>query len=89
MALGAQKHDVLKLVVGHGMTLAVMGTAIGLVASFALTRLLRSLLFEVTPSDWLTFAIASTILLTVALLASYIPARRATKLDPLIALRYE
>lgn len=89
MALGAQKRDVLKLVVLKGMALAVIGTAIGLGASLALTRLMRSLLFEVTPTDWLTFVTASTVLLTVALLASYIPARRATKLDPLIALRYE
>ncbi|HSE18701.1 MAG TPA: ABC transporter permease [Pyrinomonadaceae bacterium] len=89
MALGAQKRDVLKLVVGKGMALAIIGTAIGLVASLALTRLLRSLLFEVAPTDWLSFVIASTVLLTVALLASYIPARRATKVDPLTALRYE
>jgi putative ABC transport system permease protein len=89
MALGAQRHDVLKLVVGKGMALAIVGTAIGLIASFALTRLMRSLLFEVTPTDWLTFVITSTVLLTVALLACYIPARRATKVDPLIALRYE
>jgi putative ABC transport system permease protein len=89
MALGAQKRDVLKLVVGKGMVLAVIGTAIGLIASLALTRLMRSLLFEVTPTDWLTFVITSVVLLTVALLACYIPARRATKVDPLIALRYE
>jgi putative ABC transport system permease protein len=89
MALGAQKRDVLKLVVRKGMVLAIVGTAIGLLASLALTRLMRSLLFQVTPTDWLTFVVASLVLLTVALLASYIPARRATKLDPLIALRYE
>ena len=89
MALGAQKRDVLKLVVSKGMALAIIGTAIGLVASVALTRLIRSLLFEVTPTDWLTFVIASTVLLTVALLACYVPARRATKVDPLTALRYE
>ena len=89
MALGAQKHDVLGLVVGKGMALAIIGAVIGLGASLALTRLMRSLLFEVTPTDWLTFAIASTVLLTVALLACYIPARRATKVDPLTALRYE
>lgn len=89
MALGAQRRDVLKLVVRKGMALAIIGTAIGLVASLALTRLMRSLLFEVTPTDWLTFVMASTILLIAALLASYIPARRATKVDPLTALRYE
>ena len=89
MALGAQKRDVLKLVVRRGMVLAIVGTAIGLIASLALTRLMRSLLFEVTPTDWLTFVITSVVLLTVALLACYIPARRATKVDPLVALRYE
>jgi putative ABC transport system permease protein len=89
MALGAQKRDVLKLVVGKGMALALIGAAIGLGASMALTRLMRSLLFEVTPTDWLTFVIASTVLLFVSLLACYLPARRATKVDPLIALRYE
>jgi putative ABC transport system permease protein len=89
MALGAQRLDVLTLVVKKGMALAMIGTAIGLVASLALTRLMRSLLFEVTPTDWLTFVIASTVLLIAALLASYIPARRATKVDPLTALRYE
>ena len=89
MALGAQRHDVLRLVVGKGMVLAIIGTAIGLGAALALTRLMRSLLFEVTPTDWLTFVIASMVLLTVAVLACYIPARRATKVDPLVALRYE
>lgn len=89
MALGAQRLDVLKLVVRKGMALTIVGTAIGLVASFALTRLMRSLLFEVTPTDWLTFVIASMVLLTVALLACYVPARQATKVDPLTALRYE
>ena len=89
MALGAQKRQVLKLVVGKGMALAVSGISIGLVASLALTRLMRSLLFEVAPTDWLTSAIASIVLLSVALLACYIPARRATKVDPLVALRYE
>ncbi len=89
MALGAQRHDVLRLVVGKGMVLAFTGTAFGLSAALALTRLMRSLLFEVTPTDWTAFLIASIVLLTVALLACYIPARRATKVDPLTALRYE
>ncbi len=89
MALGAQKRNVLKLVVSKGMALALTGTGIGLAASLALTRLMRSLLFEVAPTDWLTFVTASLVLLTVALLACYIPALRATRVDPLIALRYE
>ena len=89
MALGAQKHHVLKLVVVKGMALALTGIAIGLAASLALTRLMRSLLFEITPTDWLTFVLTSMVLLAVALLACYIPARRATRVDPLIALRYE
>jgi len=89
MALGAQKRDVLRLVVGKGMGLAIIGIGIGLIASLVLTRLMRSLLFEVTPTDWLTFVIVSVVLLTLALLACYIPARRATKVDPLVALRYE
>lgn len=89
MALGARRIDVFKLVVGQGMRLAIIGTAIGLVASLALTRVMGSLLFEVTPTDALTFVIVSVVLLTVALLACYIPARRATNVDPLTSLRYE
>ena len=89
MALGASGMDVFKLVVGKGMRLALIGMAIGLVASLALTRLMRSLLFEVTPTDALTFVIVSGVLLTVTLLACYIPARRATNVDPLTSLRYE
>src|SRR5215213_209321 len=89
MALGARRSDVFKLVVGKGMRLVIIGMAIGLVASLALTRVMGSLLFEVTPTDALTFVIVSVVLLTVALLACYIPARRATNVDPLTSLRYE
>ena len=89
MALGARTLDVLKLVVANGMRQALIGVAIGLAGAFALTRLMRSLLFEVTPTDALTFVLVSTALTAVALLACYIPARRAAKVDPLVALRYE
>jgi len=89
MALGAQVSDVLKLVLRQGMTLAIIGEAIGLLGAFALTRLMRGLLFGVTPNDAMTFVVVAGVLAVVALLACYVPARRATKVDPLIALRYE
>ena len=89
MALGAQRLDVLKLMVKKGVVLALIGVAVGLAASFALTRLIATLLFEVTTTDALTFAAVPLGLFVVTLLACYLPARRATKVDPLKALRYE
>ncbi|HXD33038.1 MAG TPA: ABC transporter permease [Pyrinomonadaceae bacterium] len=89
MALGAQVGDVLRLVLKNGMMLAVAGVVVGLAGALAMTRLLRTLLFGVTPNDLLTFVLVTGGLLFVAFLACYLPARRATKVDPLIALRYE
>jgi putative ABC transport system permease protein len=88
-ALGAKQSDILQLVLGHGMLLAVTGTAIGLAASLPLTRFLASLLFGVSTHDALTLSAAAAALIGVALLACYIPARRAAKVDPLVALRFE
>jgi len=89
MALGAQRMDVLKLAVGQGLAMTVVGIAAGVVAALALARLLSTFLYGITAADPFTFAAASLVLAGVALLANYIPARRATKVDPMIALRYE
>lgn len=89
MALGASASDVMKMVLRNGMTLALVGVGLGLVGALGLTRLMSRLLFEVTPTDLTTFALVSAGLIVVALLACYLPARRAMKVDPLEALRYE
>jgi ABC-type antimicrobial peptide transport system permease subunit len=89
MALGARPSDVLRLTLRNGIALTVLGIVIGVGAAFALTRFMESMLFGVTPTDKLTFIAVSSLLFLVALCASLIPARRATKVDPLVALRYE
>jgi putative ABC transport system permease protein len=89
LALGAQKMDVLRLVLGQGLTLTLIGVGAGLLSAYGVTRLMASLLYGVTATDYLTFVSVSAVLIAVGLLASYLPARRATKVDPMIALRTE
>jgi putative ABC transport system permease protein len=89
MALGAGQREIIKLAVGQGLYLALAGIGIGLAASMAITRSLQSMLFGVKPTDPATYLAVGVLLSGVALLACYLPARRATKVDPMVALRYE
>lgn len=89
LALGAKRVDVLRLVLGEGMKMAVVGLIVGLLAALGLTRLMAGLLFGVSATDPLTFAAVAALLAIVALAACYIPARRAMRVDPMVALRYE
>ena len=89
MALGAERLQVLRLMVGQGMGLTLVGVAIGLIGALCMGRFIASLLYGVKSTDPATLAVVSSILIAVSLMASYIPARRATKVDPMVALRYE
>lgn len=89
MALGAHPRDVLRVIVGHGLRLVLLGMAIGVAGALVVTRWMSSVLFDVKPTDSLTFAAVALVLGAVAFLAAYIPARRAMRVDPMVALRYE
>ena len=89
LALGATPRDILSLIVGQGMKLTLIGVAIGCVGAIGVTRLMSSLLFAVAPTDLVTFTVSAIALTLAALLACFLPAHRATKVDPLVALRYE
>jgi putative ABC transport system permease protein len=89
LALGARPGDVFRLIIGRGMALAAVGSVLGVGGAWALGRFLESLLYQIAPTDPITLASAPVLLLAVALLACYVPARRAMKVDPMVALRYE
>jgi putative ABC transport system permease protein len=89
VALGAQRRAIMEMVLRQGIRATLAGVGIGVIAGLALTRLLRSLLYGVTPSDWITFLSVAVLLLVVALVACLIPARRAMRVDPIVALRYQ
>ena len=89
LALGATRQSVVRMVLKQGIGLALTGIVIGIAISFAMTRVIATLLFDVKPTDLVSFSVATLVLLGAAVLASYVPARRATKVDPLTALRYE